>query len=342
MKKHLLICTLLSSCILCFNCSNFKEVTPNYPKKVNRLIKESIQHSDASSYYLGKVDTIISDGFKIAFESVGDKKNSSILLINGFRAPASTWSPDFVLGLVEEGYHVVKIDNRDVGLSCNLSSKKKQIYTLQDMANDGVLVMDKLGIGNFHVVGSSMGGMIAQTMAIDYPDRVASLISISSTGYLHDSELKHLTFNTAMKAGIIFIKYGVNDRNIKQAVKRRIEAESYLRGDEDITQEWIEDVVQKFVYEKERGASINRKAIKRHRKAIKLSGSRLEELHTIISPVLVIHGKKDPLILPEHAKKYADLLPNKKLIIVDDLGHVPSKEQEQLLSGYIVDFLANK
>ena len=339
MKKHLLIYSLLASCIFFFNCTHFQEVTPNYPKKINQLIKKTILCSDASPYYLGKVDTIMSNCFQVSFESIGDKQNPSILLINGFRAPASTWSPDFVLGLVNEGYHVVRIDNRDVGLSCNVQSKKKQVYTLQDMANDGIKVMDKLGIKKFNVVGSSMGGMIAQRMTIDYPDRVATLISISSTGYLYDSELKHMTLNTAMKAGIIFIKYGVNDRNIKQAVKRRIEAESYLRGDEDITQEWIEDVVQKFVYEKERGASINRKAIKRHRKAIKLSGSRLEELHTISSPVLVIHGKKDPLILPEHAKKYADLLPNKKLIMVDDLGHVPSKEQEQLLSGYIVSFL---
>lgn len=339
--KHLSIYTLLLSSILYFSCSTFQEVTPNYPKKANKFIKKSIRSSDASSYYLGKVDTITSNGFKIAFESIGNKENPSILVINGFRAPASTWSPDFILGLVDEGYHVVKIDNRDVGLSTYLSSKKKTFYTLHDMANDGIRVMDKLSVDDFHVVGSSMGGMIAQTMAIRYPDRVKTLTSIASTGYLHDSELKHLTFSTAMKAGIIFIKYGVKDRNIKQAVKRRIEAEAYLRGDEAITEEWIEDVVQKFVYEKERGAAIDKKAIKRHRKAIKLSGSRLEELPMIASPVLVIHGRKDPLILPEHAEKYAELIPNKKLVMIDDFGHVPSKEQEQLLSGYIVDFLAN-
>lgn len=340
MNRYYCFLALLCTILYFTSCSTFQEVTPNYPKKVNQLIKKQIEDIDASNYYLGVSDTIMTEEFEIWYESIGDVNDPTILLINGFRAPASTWSSEFILDLVNEGYHVVKIDNRDVGLSHQVTSNKKDItYSLKEMANDGILVMNKLGINKFHLVGSSMGGMIAQTMAIHYPNRINSMISIASTGHLYDAELKTMTFSTLAKAGIIFIKYGVKDRNLKQAVKRRIEAEAYLRSDAEITEEWIESVVRKNIYERERGAEINKKAIKRHRQAIRISGSRLEELPKIPFPVLVIHGKKDPLILPEHAEKYAQCFSNSTLVMLDDFGHVPSKEEEKVLSEYILEFV---
>ncbi len=144
--------------------------------------------------------TTLPSGIEIEYDTHGSPSDPALLLVNGFTSQMISWYPDLLQQLVDQGLYVIRYDNRDCGLSSKLDGQgadpmdvlKAQLageempavaYTLSDMAADGIGVLDHLGIDRAHIAGVSMGGMIVQTMAIEHPDRVASLTSImSSTG----------------------------------------------------------------------------------------------------------------------------------------------------------------
>src|SRR5512136_1941931 len=133
----------------------------------------------------GKVD---SNGIKIWYQDFGDRTNPTVLFVMGARAQG-LWPPDLIQPIVDTGYHVVCFDNRDVGLSTWISDFATNPYTLADMAADAVGLMDALKVKQAHVVGVSMGGMIAQLVAINYPDRVLTLTSWASTYWIADPDV---------------------------------------------------------------------------------------------------------------------------------------------------------
>ena len=135
------------------------------------------------------------DGHEVCFETFGDPSDPALLLTMGLATQMLGWHEDFCAELADRGFHVIRYDNRDVGRSATMSGrapstlqllrrdKRAASYTLEDMAADGIGVLDHLGIERAHVMGASMGGMIAQTMAARFPDRVLSLVSMmSNTG----------------------------------------------------------------------------------------------------------------------------------------------------------------
>ncbi len=324
------------------SCQTLQQVNPNYPKKVNRIIKENIKDVVIEPSFLGIPDTVHSDQIPIWYESIGNPEHPTIFLISGFRTPSTNWSKEFIQTLTAAEYHVIRYDHRDLGLSGKVDDwkKNKNYYTLSDMSNDIVRILDKMNIEKVHLVGMSMGGMIAQTIAIEHPQKVESLISISSTGYLHDPEITTFTFSTLLKAAGLMVKYGVKDRNLKQGIKKRIEAEAYLKNDPEITEDYIQKISERYIYEENRGAYFDKKAAKKHMNAIKKSGSRLEKLKNIKNPVLVIHGNKDPLILPTHAIKYSEHFTDARLVMMDNLGHMPNEEELKEISDQILTFVA--
>jgi pimeloyl-ACP methyl ester carboxylesterase len=143
--------------------------------------------------------TVMANGIDIHYETFGDPEDPALLLVMGLGAQMIAWDVEFCLGLVDRGFHVIRYDNRDTGLSTHVSDARVDVmaalmaanagepvdapYLLSDMARDGMALLDELGIERAHIVGASMGGMIVQTMAIEHPQRVQSLTSImSNTG----------------------------------------------------------------------------------------------------------------------------------------------------------------
>src|SRR5437899_2445618 len=114
---------------------------------------------------------------EIHFETFGDPTDQTLLLINGLGSQCINYSVEWCQLFCAEGYHVVRFDNRDVGLSSKLEGRD---YSLRDMANDAVAVLDALGVDKAHVMGCSMGGMIVQRLAIDHADRLLSMTSVMS------------------------------------------------------------------------------------------------------------------------------------------------------------------
>lgn len=136
-----------------------------------------------------RTGTVISNGMEINFEAFGDSQNATILLIMGNGVDHTLWPPEFYEPLVEAGYYVVSFDNRDVGGSTWISDwDENRPYTLEDMALDTVGLLDALGIEKAYVIGISMGGQIAQRVALSHAEHVLTLTLLSSTGFIFDQD----------------------------------------------------------------------------------------------------------------------------------------------------------
>ena len=161
------------------------------PKDSDKVIDEVLK-SELPELVNGKTDFAKSGDLDIWYEVIEpqDSVRGTILLVMGLASTAMLWTDDFYDPFVDAGYRVIRYDNRDVGLSTWVKEyDKNQPYTLEDMAKDGMAVLDDVGIDKAHIVGASMGGMIAQRMAISHSDRVSSLTSIMSSGYMNDPEI---------------------------------------------------------------------------------------------------------------------------------------------------------
>ncbi len=264
------------------------------------------------------------NGIEICYETFGDPSNPTVLLINGLGSQLLGWDEGFCRRLAGRGHHVVRFDNRDVGLSTWFDDvafdfaagfaafrNREPVpapYTLSDMAADAVGLLDHLGVQQAHVAGMSMGGMIAQTLAIDHPARVASLCSImSSTG---EREVGKPTpeANAALLAK--------PPRSREDAVELAIANARVIGSPPHVDPERVGAVA---------GAAYDRAfhpiASARQLLAVWQSGSRLEGLQALQVPTLVIHGRCDPLIQLDGGLRTAEVVPGADLLVLGDMGH---------------------
>ena len=164
---------------------------PTLSQQTNDSIETAIK-SPLPEIVTGKTGLAQSQGLHIWYESRSPKETSkgAILLIMGITVDALGWTDKFIQSFVDAGYQVIRYDNRGTGMSDWVENwDNAHPYSLADMAEDGVAVLDALGIPKAHIVGVSMGGMIGQELTIHHPDRVASLTSIMSSGYIEDPDL---------------------------------------------------------------------------------------------------------------------------------------------------------
>jgi len=208
---------------------------------------------------------------------------------------------------VAKGYRAIRFDNRDVGLS----SRPAEKYTLRDMANDGIAVLDAAGVKKAHIAGVSMGGMIVQRMAIDHPDRVLSLTSIMSAPSpetLTSTPEAMAVLNVAPpdpKADFAaFIAHQVaNARTIGSPGYPWTEAELRARA------------------ENEYRRAFNPAGVARQRQAIGADGDRTAELSRLSVPTVVLHGENDPLVQPIGGQATAAAIPGAELRLIPGMGH---------------------
>ena len=269
----------------------------------------------------------ISSGLALEYESYGERGEPPVLMVMGFGSQLVSWPRDFCRLLAQGGRHVISFDNRDCGLSARFDGVDAQIeavhlaaasgdierarelapYTLSDMADDGFGLLTALGIDRAHLVGASMGGMIAQTMAIEQPERVLTLTSMMSTtgepevGQSTPEALEALLAPAASsREGYIasaetwLLWHSRRYPELEQT--RAIAAESYDRG-------------------------LYPQGTMRQLAAMLASGSRAEGLRQLRLPTLVIHGSDDTLISPSGGERTAELVPGAKHVVVRDMGH---------------------
>jgi len=273
-----------------------------------------------------KLSIAKTNGIKIAYETFGDPRAPTILLIMGLGYQMMFWDEEFCTQLSARGYRVIRFDNRDSGLSTWLDGvgvpdiyamkklmaqrkKARSPYSLHDMADDVEGLLDAMNIESAHIVGRSMGGMIGQMMIIHHPERVKTLTSImSSTGDPKLPPPKPDVLSTLLEPEPLdkegFISHSVrilrvlsgSGYQIEEAKIRKWALESYLRG-------------------------LNPDGVVRQFAAIVATGSRKQGLKSVDVPTLVIHGAADPLVPVECGIDTANTIPGAQLVIIKGLGH---------------------
>jgi pimeloyl-ACP methyl ester carboxylesterase len=260
-------------------------------------------------------------GITLCYETFGERANPTALLIMGLGTQMLAWQDDFCEALVERGLHVVRFDNRDIGRSTHLKGRPPSIpelllrsrraahYTLGDMADDAAGLLRELDLAPAHVIGASMGGMIAQTLAIRHPESVRSLVSImSNTGSRRHGQ-------PSLKVYSIFLRRPAEGRDEFIAHMERLFATIGSRGlprDEDDLR-----AIAIASYERDHDPA----GPGRQLAAIIASGDRTAGLRTITAPTLVIHGSADPLVAPSGGRATARAIPDAQLMMVDGMGH---------------------
>jgi pimeloyl-ACP methyl ester carboxylesterase len=267
------------------------------------------------------------EGVTLEYETVGSAEDPPILMVMGFGSQLVAWPREFCRLLADGGRYVISFDNRDCGLSQKWDGEDANVeqvllaassgdfarareiaaYTLDDMANDAIGLLTALGIGRAHIVGASMGGMIAQTVAINHPARVTTLISMMSS----TSEPE----------------YGEAEPESLQALltPAPTDREGYI----DSAQNWLLWHSRRYPELEETRAiaaetydrGLCREGTQRQLAAMIASGPRAEGLAGLEVPTLVIHGLDDSLITPSGGRRTAELIPGAKLMLVPDMGH---------------------
>jgi pimeloyl-ACP methyl ester carboxylesterase len=262
-----------------------------------------------------------SNGIELCYETFGESDDPTMLLVMGLGSQMIHWPDDFCAALAGRGYQVVRFDNRDMGESTwfdggDTPGVRAAIgggdvavpYALADMADDAVGLLDHLGVDRAHVCGVSMGGMIAQTIAIRHPRRVASLTSVMSTTGDPDVGTPTSEAMSALMAPPAATREAYQDAVVHHAhvwgSPGLFDAE---RLRETAGRAW------------DRG--YHPEGTARQLVAVVSSGSRSADLAGLSVPTLVIHGTADTLVQPSGGERTAEVIPDAKLLVVEGMGH---------------------
>ena len=288
------------------------------------------------------------NGINIEFESFGREADPVVLLIAGVLEQLTGWPDSICIGLTEKGFRVVRFDNRDAGKSSHLSDlgvptipeimakvasgQKVQLpYTLSDMAADAAGLLDVLGIGSSHIVGASMGGMIAQLFAVNYPAKTKSLVSIMSSTGRHGLPPPK---PDAMAALMTCPSNPTRENRIELQIRmwRVFSGPDYRASDAEL-RAYVERQVDRV--------PLDLGAVARQTAALLGAEPRDKILKSVRAPTLVLHGADDPLAPAAWATDTAACIPGAELIIVPGLGHDFSEAAVQkVYLKYIGDFIA--
>ncbi|GAA6137926.1 alpha/beta hydrolase [Arenicella sp. 4NH20-0111] len=278
------------------------------------------------------------NGLTIAYQEFGDPEHETIMLVMGLGGQLIHWDDDLVWQLTDAGFHVIRFDNRDAGWSSKLYHESTpgiltglryklgmslgSPYKLDDMADDALGLLAHLNVKTAHVVGMSMGGMIAQIMAAKDPDKIQSLTSIMSS-----SSAEHLPAGT--------VDLNLSDRS-DQTREQAILASATIGQQIDGTvaelneSQWIALTARSY------DRSHYPEGFGRQFWAILDSGDRVELLKSIKQPALVIHGKADNLLPYQHGEHTAELISDSRLLLIEGMGHYIDRLNKPLIVKEII------
>jgi pimeloyl-ACP methyl ester carboxylesterase len=265
----------------------------------------------------------VSKDIELCYQTFGSPDGEPLLLVMGLGGPMNWWDPDFCTALARRGFFVIRYDNRDTGRSSRsrgrvtrsmlvrafMGRRVRAPYSLEDMAEDACGLLDHLGLDSAHVVGVSMGGMIAQMMAITEPQRVRSLTSIMSTtgkrsvGWQHPSLLPSLLMSRG-PGREAYVETSV-------AVWKMIGSPSYPQEHDRV----VDRAAETF----DRGVS--RSGVMRQMMAVLTQSNRAARLRSITVPTLVIHGVADKMVHASGGRATAAAIPGAELLLIDGMGH---------------------
>ncbi|MGH3362858.1 MAG: alpha/beta fold hydrolase [Nocardioides sp.] len=265
----------------------------------------------------------VSQGIELCYQTFGRPEDEPLLLMMGLGGPMNWWDPELCTLLAELGFYVIRYDNRDTGRSSRVPERVRRStlvrafagrlvrtpYSMSDLADDAARLLDHLGLDSAHLVGVSMGGMIAQTMAIEQPHRVRSLTSIMSStgkrsvGWQHPSLLPALI--TARGPG--------REEYIRTSTAfwKLIGSPSYPQDHDRVANRAAETF--------DRGVS--RSGVMRQMLAVLTQPNRSTRMRGLSVPTLVVHGTADKMVHPSGGRATAAAIPGAELVLIDGMGH---------------------
>ena len=283
--------------------------------------------------------TTSANGIEVYFETFGDPEDPTLLLVCGLGAQCVGFDEPFCEQIASLGVRVVRYDNRDAGLSTHLAGVEvdplaamtaaasgepvEAPYTLSDMAADGIALLDALDVAEAHVVGTSMGGMIVQTMAIEHPDRVRSMTSIFSTTGEPDVGRPRPDVLAAL-AGLMV---PAPDRAAR--VAQGVELARLIGSPAVFDEHRARYRTELFVDRDDDPTGVARQMV-----AILASGSRAGSLPSVGAPTVVLHGDADPLIDISGGIRTAELVPGAEFRALEGMGHdLPPQYWDRVVDG---------
>jgi len=278
-------------------------------------------------------------GVSICYETHGDSDDVPLMLVAGLGMQLVRWDQELLESLVDRGFFVIAHDNRDIGLSESFAHVEVDVmaavmavvggteveapYRLTDMAADAIAVLDDLGIEKAHIVGTSMGGMIGQAMAIEHPGRVASLTSIMSTTGDPD---------VGMPRPEVLASQMPSGAEGREAVVEATVETFRVIGSPD---HFDEDLIRRAA-ERAYDRAHDPHAQSRQLVATLASGSRTEALRTLAIPTLVVHGDADPLVDISGGWRTAEAIPGAEMLVIEGMGHdIPRVFQPQVIEAVL-------
>jgi pimeloyl-ACP methyl ester carboxylesterase len=273
-------------------------------------------------------------GITLCYEDFGDPDDAPILLVMGLATQMIAWHEDFCTDLAERGFYVVRFDNRDIGRSTHFDFRPPSVaqmvlrrfdsqqYTLSDMAEDAVGLLNELDVSPAHVVGASMGGMIAQQMAAEHPEAVRSLTSImATTGNRWRGQPTLAVYRYLLRPP---------PRDREGYIERSAEVFGLVGSTGfDRDEQYVRDRAARSY---DRGYDIRAGA--RQLGAIIASGDRSKSLANITAPTLVMHGTVDKMVRPSGGRATAKAIPGARLKMIEGMGHdLPRGAWPQLIDA---------
>jgi pimeloyl-ACP methyl ester carboxylesterase len=292
-------------------------------------------------HFFGDETIAPANGIELCYQVMGDPGGEPLILVMGLATQMLAWDETFCGLLAARGFRVVRFDNRDIGRSTKLVSagvprrvdmmlgrSASAAYLLRDMAADTVGLMDHLELDSAHVAGASMGGMIAQTMAIEHPERVRSLVSImSNTG-------SRWTGMPSRKAMAVLM--GRPPRGRDAAVERAVKTFGVIGSPGyPFEEERIRQIAGRS-YDRGHSAA----GVLRQLHAVTASGDRTKALRGVRVPATVIHGTRDVLVRPAGGRATARAIPNARMKLIDGMGHDLPRQLWPVFTEEIADTAA--
>jgi pimeloyl-ACP methyl ester carboxylesterase len=282
---------------------------------------------------------VLVNNLKLHTEAFGKSSNPACILIAGKMSTARFWTDVFCQFLANQGFFIIRYDHRDVGESSEIDWQEAP-YTMSDLAKDAITIMDGYGIKKAHFVGDSMGGWICQRIGVDYPERVLSFVIISAGPIeiidvpltVRSKKEQEILDNTTM-----IFNSRKDGKNLAETIQNFLPIWLYTNAEIPLDKEMAENFTRDFLVRTKNKNFMNHELMMQD---FLSKMKKTKTLSKIDKPVLVVHGDKDPVVLPRHGKAVADTIPQAKFVMIKGMGHTFfNRALEEKIAKLVIDHL---
>lgn len=314
---------------------------PRLSADTDRVIDEVLS-GEVRSVLRGASGYAHSGHIKLWYEDIPPvvPERGTVLLLMGMGSDALMWPRAFIDVFLDAGFRVVRYDQRGTGLSDWMEAwEPEHAYSLTDLTTDALAILDHLEIARAHLCGLSLGGMVAQELAIQHPARVASLVLVSTSPDVTDETLPTLSTGYLLKTvweSLPLLRYRIagGERNL---IKERVA--KFAMVEPNLSPESVREIAEDVLYDVRFRRGVHASAVVQHQRAAAISRKRGALLAELQVPTLVVHGEEDPILPIAHGRRLAETIPSARALFLPNEGHVLLYPPRPVVTRAIVDHM---